>query len=241
MIEINDSLFLIEGQDEMIPDSHVYLLGHPGSSDLSLVDAGLIGKGSRKVKALLDMGINLTDVKRVIMTHTHLDHIGCFREIREQLPWIELWVHAEEAASLEQGDERTVYGMAMFKQMCQMQYRLRDGEFTFKVDRRLEDGEDLSIGDQVWKVIHIPGHSAGGIALYDEENRVLIPGDVVYADHSIGRFDLHGANPSALGDSLLRLAGLPVRVLLPGHNRIMKDVPDGYIRKTAKQWEPYLR
>ena len=46
MVKIADSLFFIPGQDEMIPDSHVYLIGQPRSGDLSLVDAGLMGKGS---------------------------------------------------------------------------------------------------------------------------------------------------------------------------------------------------
>ena len=241
MIEITRSIFFIPGQDEMIPDSHVYLLGQPGSGDLSLVDAGLIGKGSHKVKSILESGVKTTDIKRVIMTHTHLDHIGCLKQILAQFPSAELWVHGKEASFLEEGDERTVYGMEMFKQMCQSQYRMTDGEFTFKVDRWLEGGEELAIGGKTWRVLHIPGHSAGGIALYDEMNRVLIPGDVVYADYAIGRFDLHGANAAQLADSLVKLADLPVSVLLPGHNRIMKDVPSGYILKTAEQWGPYLR
>ena len=215
--------------------------GAQASDDLSLVDAGLMGKGSYKLKSILDSGVKLTDVKRIIMTHTHLDHIGCVKEIRAQLPLAELWVHAEEASCLEDGDERTVYGMAMFKEMCQNQYRLKDGEFTFKVDRWLEDGEKLAIGGETWSVLHVPGHSAGGIALYEEKNHVLIPGDVIYADHSIGRFDLHGASATQLANSLARLAGLQVSMLLPGHNRIMKTVPDGYILETANQWAPYLR
>jgi hydroxyacylglutathione hydrolase len=241
MIEITKSVFQIPGQDEMIPDSHVYLLGQPGSADRSLVDAGLMGKGPSKLKSLFDSGVTPTDIKRVIMTHTHLDHIGCITEIRDHLPSAELWVHAEEASSLEQGDERTVYGMAMFKQMCQTQYRLKDGKFKLKVDRWLNGGEELAIGGATWRVLHIPGHSAGGIALYDEKDRVLIPGDVVYADYSIGRFDLHGANPAQLANSLMMLADLPIDILLPGHNRIMKDVPEGYILKTATQWASYLR
>jgi glyoxylase-like metal-dependent hydrolase (beta-lactamase superfamily II) len=241
MIEIDRSLFIIPGEDEMIPDAHTYVLGRPDSGDLSLVDAGLIGKGTHKLRSLAENGVKMTDIKRVIMTHTHLDHIGCYREIKDQLPWVELWVHSEEAAPLEEGDERTVYGMAMFKQMCQLQYRLKEGAFTFKVDRQLNGGEVLSVGGESWRVIHVPGHSAGGIALYNEEKGVLIPGDVVYADYSIGRFDLHGADASRLAESLLILADLPVRVLLPGHNHIMKDVPDGYIRRTAQQWAPYLR
>ena len=241
MIKITDTIFLIPGQDEMIPDAHVYLLGDPASGDLTLVDVGLIGKGAYKIGALKEEGIDPADIKRVIMTHTHIDHIGCLREIMNEMPSMELWIHEAEARPLEEGDERTVYGMSMFKQMCQGQYRLKDGAFSFKIDRSLKDGEELSLGGKAWEVIHVPGHSAGGIALYESATGVLIPGDVIYADHAIGRFDLHGANPTQLNASLLKLAGLQVRTLLPGHNRVLKDVPAGYIAATAKQWEPYLR
>jgi glyoxylase-like metal-dependent hydrolase (beta-lactamase superfamily II) len=240
MVKITDSLFFIPGQDEMIPDSHVYLIGQPQSGDLSLVDAGLMGKGRYKMSALTKAGIQPADIKRVIMTHTHLDHIGCLREIFEAIPSAELWVHELEAEPLERGDESTVYGMEMFKQMCQTQYRLKNGAFTFKVNRRLEDGEELRIGGEVWKVLHIPGHSAGGIALYDAARGILIPGDVIYADYSIGRFDLHGASARSLNESLVKLSGLEVRMLLPGHNSVLTDVPQGYIAAVTKQWEPYL-
>jgi glyoxylase-like metal-dependent hydrolase (beta-lactamase superfamily II) len=240
MVKITESLFVIPGRDDMIPDAHVYLIGKPASGDLSLVDAGLMGKGGYKMKSLTDAGVQPADIKRVIMTHTHLDHIGCLREIMDAIPSVELWVHEKEALPLEAGDERTVYGMEMFKQMCQTQYRLKNGQFTFKVHRRLEDGDELHIGEETWTVLHIPGHSAGGIALWDAGRGVLIPGDVVYADHAIGRFDLYGADPKALNASLKRLGELEVKVLLPGHNRIVKDVPKGYIASTQKQWGPYL-
>jgi glyoxylase-like metal-dependent hydrolase (beta-lactamase superfamily II) len=64
---------------------------------------------------------------------------------------------------------------------------------------------------------------------------------VVYADYAIGRFDLHLADGGQLEKSLLRLAELEVQVLLPGHNRIVEDVPPRYILETAKQWAPYLK
>ena len=240
MPRVTEGVYFIPGQDEFIPDSHVYVIGKPSSRDLSLVDAGLMGKGGYKVQSILDMGIDLSDIKRIIMTHTHLDHIGCLGEIQKQIPEAELWVHPDEAAALEEGDERTVYGMDMFRGMCQMQYGLKDGVFTFQVDRRPVEGETLEIGDMVWEVLHIPGHSAGSIALYDPANRVLIPGDTVYADFAIGRFDLHGADGRALKASLLRLAELDVDILLPGHNRIVQDVRPDYILDTAKQWGPYL-
>ncbi|MBN1105878.1 MAG: MBL fold metallo-hydrolase [Deltaproteobacteria bacterium] len=241
MPEIVKGVQFIPGQDEFIPDSHVYVIGDPSSGDLSIVDAGLMGKGRYKLSAIEETGIGLKDVKRVIMTHTHLDHIGCLGEIRKEMPWLELWVHEQEAEPLEKGDERTVYGMDMFKGMCQMQYGLKPGDFTFPVDKRLKGGESLEIGGMVWEVIHIPGHSAGGIALYHREQKILIPGDVVYADYAIGRFDLHGADAPVLEESLLRLADLEVDILLPGHNRVVKGLPKGYIKDTARQWGPYLR
>ena len=240
MTEISKGIWFFAGVDDMIPDSHVYVVGEPSSRDLSIIDAGLMGKSNYKLQSIRKAGIEFEDIKRVIMTHTHLDHIGCLKEIQEKLPWVELWVHDEEAESLEQGDERTVYGMEMFRNMCQVQYGLKDGDFKFTVNRRLTGDETLEIGGMVWEILHVPGHSPGGIALYNRKKRALIPGDVVYADYAIGRFDLHGANASALRNSLSRLSELEVDILLPGHNRVARDLPKGYLDQTVKQWEPYL-
>lgn len=241
MPQVTEGVYFIPGEDESIPDSHVYVIGLPSSGDLTLVDAGLMGKGGYKIRALGSLGIAPQDIKRVIMTHTHLDHIGCLSEIRKHMDWLELWVHEKEADPLEQGDERAVYGMEMFKSMCQMQYGLKSGAFKFRVDRKLKDGETLEIGGMTWEVLSIPGHSAGSIALYNRPGKILIPGDTVYSDKAIGRFDLHAASAGELKSSLTRLAELDVQILLPGHNRILQDVPAGYIRDTLRQWGPYLK
>jgi len=239
-MQITEGVYFIPGQDEFIPDSHAYVLGHPSSNDLTLVDAGLMGKGPYKIDAINKDGVDPSSIKRVIMTHSHLDHIGCLPEILQSLPQAELWVHREEALPLEEGDERTVYGMDMFEQMCQAQYGIKPGLFRFQVHRKLEGGEVLELGGMSWEVLHIPGHSPGSIALYNRQGKILVPGDTVYADYAIGRFDLHRASGPQLKSSLNLLAELEVTVLLPGHNRIMEQVPEGYIRDTARQWEPYL-
>ncbi|MBW1798028.1 MAG: MBL fold metallo-hydrolase [Deltaproteobacteria bacterium] len=240
MHKVTEGVYFIQGQDEFIPDSHVYVIGKPGIGDLSVIDAGLMGKGRYKIDSILKEGIELSNIKRVIMTHTHLDHIGCLAEIMKEIPHAELWVHKSEAEPLEQGDEKNVWGMDMFQSMCQTQYGIKPGAFKFQVDRRLEGGETLDIGDMAWEVLHIPGHSQGSIGLYYRPEKILIPGDVVYADYAIGRFDLHGASGVQHKESLLSLAELDVDILLPGHNRIVEDVKPGYIMETAKQWEPYL-
>ncbi len=136
--------------------------------------------------------------------------------------------------------ERAVYGMEMFRGMCQMQDGLKPGAFAIQVDRKLRGGERVNIGGTDCEILHIPGHSMGGIALYDRLKKILIPGDVVCADYAIGRYDLHGANASNLKNSLMRLAELEVDILLPGHNQIVKNLPKGYFSKTLKQWESYL-
>jgi glyoxylase-like metal-dependent hydrolase (beta-lactamase superfamily II) len=240
MKQITNEVFFIQGQDEFIPDAHMYVIGHPDSKDLSVVDAGLMGKGRYKLDAMRKLGIDRSDIRRVIMTHTHLDHIGCLSEILKEIPQAELWVHREEAGSLEAGDERTVYGMDMFQSMCQAQYGIPPGAFKFKVDRILQGGETLEIGETAWEVLHIPGHSPGSIGLYNRPQKILIPGDVVYADYAIGRFDLHGASGKEHKDSLFTLAEMAVNILLPGHNRIVENVRPGYVLETAKQWAPYL-
>ncbi len=239
-MRVQDNVLFVKGQDEFIPDANVYVIGDPSSHDLSLVDAGLTGKEDYKTRAVRDLGVELSHVRRVIMTHTHFDHIGCLPEILNMLPEAELWVHVNEAEPLERGDERTVYGMEMLQGMCQSQFGIEPGTFSLKVDRKLQGGEILEIGGMSWQVLHVPGHSAGSIALYQSQDRILIPGDVIYADYAIGRFDLHLANGRELKDSLELLAELDVKRLLPGHNRIVTDLEEGYIRKTVQQWEPFL-
>jgi len=238
--QVAEGVYFIQGQDEFIPDSHMYVIGKPDSEDLSLIDAGLMGKGDYKLGSIDSLGIDFTSIKRVVMTHTHLDHIGCLAEILERIPWAELWVHELEARPLESGDDRIVYGMEMFKSMCMTQYNLKPGSFSFQVDRRLNGGEELELGGIRWEVMHIPGHSPGSIALYDRQRKILIPGDVVYADYAIGRFDLHGASGAEHKKSLFRLGEIEVDILLPGHNRIDTNLPPGYIADTAAQWAPYL-
>jgi len=53
MKQITEAIYFIPGQDDMIPDSHVYLVGRPDSKDMTLVDAGLMGKGTYKVDAFV--------------------------------------------------------------------------------------------------------------------------------------------------------------------------------------------
>jgi len=73
MKKITQDVYFIPGMDDFIPDSHMYLLGDPASRDLSIVDCGLMGKGKYKLESIKRQGMDIGDIKRIIMTHTHLD------------------------------------------------------------------------------------------------------------------------------------------------------------------------
>lgn len=239
--EVVEGVLWIPGQDSFLPDAHVYVIGKPGSGDFSLVDCGLMEKGPYKIDQLDKAGISPNQVKRIIMTHTHLDHIGCLPEILEAIPHAEVWVHKDEADFLERGETSIVYGNSMFESMLRAQFPIPQDAFKVTIHRKLEDEDLLSLGGMIFKVVHLPGHSCGSIGLFNEEHRLLLSGDTIYADYAIGRVDLVSANPAQMKRSLERVAELDVDILLPCHNRIVKGGAAPMIRRTVEQWGPHLR
>ncbi len=238
--QVVDGIWWIPGQDLFLPDSHVYVIGQPGGGDFSIVECGLMDMGSYKIDELDKIGVSPNQVKRIIMTHTHLDHIGCLPELRKDLPDAELWIHEDEAGPIESGDTRIVFGNRMFESMVKSQWRIDDGAFETPVHRKLKDGDLLELGGIPFKVIHLPGHSIGCIGLFNEEKRILISGDTIYADGAIGRFDLFSADAGQLKRSLEIVGELGVDILLPSHNRIVEGGADPMVRQTIAQWAPYL-
>lgn len=240
METVVDGVRWIPGRDSFLPDSHVYVIGKPGTSDYTLVDCGLMDMGSYKLEQLDKIGIAPKQVKRIIMTHTHLDHIGCLPELLRELPEAEVWVHENEASYLEAGDNRVVFGNRMFESMVRAQYSIPKDCFRMDVQRKLVGGETLELGGIEFEVFHLPGHSSGGIGLLNSEHRVFLSGDTIYADGAIGRYDLFSANAPELKQSLELIAKLGIDILLPCHNRIVKSGAEPMIKQTVAEWSRFL-
>jgi hydroxyacylglutathione hydrolase len=238
--KVIDGVRWVPGKDRFLPDSHMYVIGKMESKDFTLVDCGLMEMGAYKIEELENGGIPLHRVKRIIMTHTHIDHIGCISEILEAIPNCEVWVHKSEADYLERGDDRIVFGNRMFESTIRSQHTIPEGFFRVKVHRKLEGGEVLSLGGMTFEVIHLPGHSIGSIGLFDREHRLFLSGDTIYADGAIGRYDLESADPAQLRNSLEQIASLGVDILLPCHNRIVRSGAAKMVRNTVNQWAPLL-
>jgi len=90
--------------------------------------------------------------------------------------------------------------------------------------RPVRDGLPVTVGDQPATLIHTPGHSDDSICVFLPGPGILFSGDTLYriSDHL-------GAYPKAYGQSLERLARLPVRTIYPGHGQPIRQGADSFI------------
>jgi hydroxyacylglutathione hydrolase len=165
-----------------------------------VIDPG--DEATRIVSAIQSRGY---DVKYLLHTHAHFDHIGATAELRKAVT---------APVCLHKGDHEIFKNLPMQGQMFGMQF----GEAP-EVEKFLEDNEVLKFGNQSLEVVHTPGHSPGGLCFKvsgDEE--MLFSGDSLF-QMSIGRTDLWGGNFELLIKSIkervFSLEGeMPVH---PGH------------------------
>lgn len=149
-----------------------------------------------------------------VASHTHFDHIGCHHEFPDRC------VHRAEAEVLaDPRNEWTLADRYATEEMFIMppegwdssRYRIE----AAPAGRVLEAGEVIDLGDRAFEVIHTPGHSPGGIALYEKKTGILLSGDIVYDGPLID-----DAYHSDIGDYLATLENmraLSVSVVHGGH------------------------
>jgi glyoxylase-like metal-dependent hydrolase (beta-lactamase superfamily II) len=149
-----------------------------------------------------------------VASHTHFDHIGSHHEFAERC------VHCAEAAIL--ADPRNELTMADRYATDEMFDAMPPGwdASAYQIppaptDDLLQDGDVLDLGDRAFEVIHTPGHSPGGIALWEVRTGTLISGDIIYDGPLID--DTYHAQPDDYVASLERLLRLPVSVVHGGH------------------------
>jgi glyoxylase-like metal-dependent hydrolase (beta-lactamase superfamily II) len=90
-----------------------------------------------------------------------------------------------------------------------------ENEDNSRVDIELEDGDEIDD----FKVIHTPGHTSGGICLWDGEN--LISGDTIFAGGGVGRMDI-GGDYTDMKNSVKKLMELDVKNIYPGHGPMVE-------------------
>ncbi|MDX8525583.1 MBL fold metallo-hydrolase [Mesorhizobium sp. MSK_1335] len=149
-----------------------------------------------------------------VASHTHFDHIGCHHEFPDRC------VHSAEAAILaDPRNEWTVADRYANEEMFDgppagwdtARYRI----LPAPAGRLLEHGDVIDLGDRAFEVIHTPGHSPGGIALYERKTGILLSGDIIYDGPLID--DVYHSNIDDYVGTLLAMRELDVSVVHGGH------------------------
>ena len=150
-----------------------------------------------------------------VASHTHFDHIGCHHEFAERC------VHRDEAAILARPENAATLADPyvtdeIFDALPPAPYR--STEYAVRAapaTRVLAHGDVVDLGDRQFEVIHCPGHSPGGIMLWEPATGVLFSGDTVYDGPLID--DAYHSDIAAYVATMKRIHDLPVRVVHGGH------------------------
>lgn len=161
------------------------------------------GGDEQKIRACVER-LNL-DVKYILLTHGHLDHVGASEVLAEH--------YAVEIYGPHIEDDFWLQNLPMQSQSFGLPYCAE-----FEPTRWLQNDEILKLGETQLSVIHAPGHTPGHVVFYNKESEIAFVGDVLF-HHGIGRTDFPQGDYQTLMDSIkLKLLTLGDNVtFIPGH------------------------
>jgi glyoxylase-like metal-dependent hydrolase (beta-lactamase superfamily II) len=214
----------------------------------------------RDADLLVDSGLGLASLREAarelfaadvlaVATHAHSDHAGGLHEFDHR------WVHVAEADALSSGEDlfpvdENRYSAETRRALAAIGYDISSGLLTaapyrgFDVrrhvwkgcepTRRLHEGDVIDLGDRALEVLHLPGHSPGGIGLWEAATGVFFSGDAVYDGPLIDQ--LPGSDVAAYARTMQRLLELPVEVVHAGHDPSfgrgrLRELARGYLEK----------
>lgn len=198
-------------------DSNVYLLE---DEDPVLVDTGTGMYAEAALEEVSEI-VPLKRIGRIVLTHSHYDHMGGARAFQEATG-AKLYLHEAEAVPFMAGDTSLTVS-DMFGQ------RLKGLEVE-----PLKTGQRLKLGATELQVLHMPGHSPGSIALYDPEGKSAVVGDTVFCDGGVGRWDLPGGDLAELRSSVKRLRELRLKNVYPGHGSYAEGNAETHLGMAAE-------
>ncbi len=180
-----------------IYQANCYIIWDEESKKTAVIDPG----GDFDYIKQLIQKENLT-LEYIILTHGHADHIGAVLELKEFYN-PKVLIHKDDNNMLK--NKRINYSDVLGKKIVELD-----------ADVKLENGDEINVGNINMEIIHTPGHSKGSICI--KTNNILFTGDTLFAG-SIGRTDLEGGSfqeiISSIKDNLLILPD--ETIVYPGH------------------------
>jgi hydroxyacylglutathione hydrolase len=172
--------------------------------DQTTHEAMVIDPGDEIENVLAALGKHNLQVKQVVITHAHIDHVGGAMKLRAATG-APILLNQNDHALLKMLDVQAAWvGMA--------------APGPVEIDQSVSTGDSVKAGSHTASILHTPGHTEGSICLYFPAEKMLIAGDTLFAG-SIGRTDLPGGSMTKIIESLHgTVLALPDdTVVVPGH------------------------
>ncbi|NLG87130.1 MAG: MBL fold metallo-hydrolase [Firmicutes bacterium] len=211
---------------------------------LTLVDPGLKSSCSLEIlsRALANRGIALQTIKRILLTHGHVDHFGAAAELQRQ-SGAEILIHKEDLSKIATPDE-LVNEIYLYNAGIPSDVINSLGKAYQMMNHYCDPIEDVTVfnGNRVLEFehfslqsLHLPGHSSGHAVFYWPEKRLLLSGDLVLPHITTNPLVEYTTTPAgmkrslSLGHmlaSLQQLAAMEIDLILPGHGPQIKTPHD---------------
>ncbi len=184
-----DDIIIIMGKGR---DANTYIIGD------ALIDPGSGENIDYLKEEIKEAGLEMTDIKKIINTHCHFDHMGADKQLQDEYGY-EIYMHPLDIKSVQEKDIHATVAAS---------YGMEVPDLDIK---ELNEGD--KIGD--YEVIHTPGHTRGGICLFNGKS--LISGDTIFSGGNFGRTDLPTGNIKEMKESILKISELDAVQLFSGH------------------------
>ena len=199
---------------------NLYILWDETTHDAVVVDPGMMRDSEREMVTKF-IAENKLNVKHVLLTHLHIDHITSAR-----------WLADQTGADVCGSALDAQLGLELPDQVAH--FHLKIEVEPLKLNRELVDGDTIPLGDEVIQVLHVPDHSPGGLAFYLAESGLLIAGDTIF-NGSVGRTDLMGGDMAQLLNSIReKIFTLPDETVIASGHGPTTTVAD------EKRFNPFL-
>ena len=198
-------------------DSNIYLLR--GDRNV-LIDTGT-GLDHSGVSAHIRNLLGGEDLPIVLLTHCHTDHTGGLGYVLEEFGST-AYAMSPDSDSIRNSVGK--YTLAPMFGISQDPQPVTD----------VSDGDVFDIGDHRLRIIASPGHTAGGMCVYDEVTRALFSGDTIFLN-GVGRTDYPGGSFEMLRDSVARISNIDITGVYPGHGDCSEDCGSACVKSALGQ------
>lgn len=239
MTQLTPKVYSIEGITHPDPRGKVFpYLFVEDQDNLTLIDPAFLSQLPILENYLLDIGYDIKNVKRIILTHIHVDHAQAANEVKRK-SGAKIYSHWIEARYLGHdppysGPPSTQETIVKFQTLGISITALLKQYGSLEVEPIIVD-EQVTDGDMIGslKVIHTPGHTPGHISLYYEKDKLLLGADSIYK-HVFGAEGMYISAPQVSIDPVTAILSAQ-RLSKVNFDKLLMAHQDSPIMEGGKQ------